>query len=397
MKLPSDVKNIVSRKFQIHHQSWLKTSALENAPSASWPVEINLNPPTEKQALVQQEGVREWITAWRAWESHHAKPGAASLAWGERNWRTLGTQNVPEKLLLHTPEAIVFWIGKTDEWNTAVTRYKTMVQQWQVLNDVMPKHYRFLANCNEADFSRLIETVKWICDNPNSNLYPRQIPVHGIDSKWLESHKGLVTELVATISGKNTADFFTVCGLKPPPQLIRIRILDSQLRSKTGGLCDISIPVEEAAGLAIEPARVYIVENIQSALAFGDLPGAVVIMGLGYAVEPLSRLPWLCGAHCIYWGDIDTHGFAILNRARKHLPNLESLLMDEATLLDHRHLWVKEEKPLSSTELPLLTAGEKNVYNSIKANTWGQNIRLEQERIYWEAAWHDISEKGIKP
>ncbi|MCL1992726.1 MAG: hypothetical protein FWG66_07250 [Spirochaetes bacterium] len=33
--------------------------------------------------------------------------------------------------------------------------------------------------------------------------------------------------------------------------------------------------------------------------------------------------------------------------------------MDEATLLNHRHLWVKEEKPHPSSELPLLTDGKK--------------------------------------
>ena len=43
---------------------------------------------------------------------------------------------------------------------------------------------------------------------------------------------------------------------------------------------------------------------------------------------------WLrrCAVH--YWGDIDTHGFAMLARARRALPQTESLLMDRDTLLD---------------------------------------------------------------
>ena len=390
MKLPNDVKNIIVRKFIRNHQKWLNASISDNNFNSFCPIDISLNPPTEKQALLQKEGVRSWVTAWRTWENSYSKYNkmlsANSLIWNERNWRSMGTQNVPEKLVIKSPEDAVFWIEKTDEWNMVVRRCKTMVQQWQVLNDVMTKYYRFLAECNETDFLRLIETIKWISNNPDSNLYPRQIPVSGIDSKWLESHKRIITELVSVIKKKDNNDFFTVCGLKPLPKLMRMRILDAQLRSKTGGLCDISIPWEEAAKLDIKPACVFIVENLQTGLAFQDLPCSLVIMGLGYGVDFLSRLPWLYHTQCIYWGDIDTHGFAILNRARKYLPNLKSILMDEATLMDNRQLWVKEEKPYVSVELPLLTNDEQKIYNSLMSNIWGQNVRLEQERICWNKA-----------
>ncbi|MCL7660007.1 DUF2220 domain-containing protein, partial [Klebsiella pneumoniae] len=56
-------------------------------------------------------------------------------------------------------------------------------------------------------------------------------------------------------------------------------------------------------------------------------------------------MDWIVGARVIYWGDLDSHGFAILNRLRSHLPEVESVLMDEATLLAHRDLWVPEPKP----------------------------------------------------
>jgi hypothetical protein len=238
--------------------------------------------------------------------------------------------------------------------------------------------------------------LKWIYANPDSNLYPRQIPVAGIDSKWLESHKKIVCELTVTIKGISNTDFFKACGLKPPPQLIRMRILDPQLRNRIGGLYDISVPCEEAANLVIKPTRVFIVENLQTGLAFQDLPGSVVIMGLGYGVDVLEKFSWLhnmprsSAPQCIYWGDIDTHGFAILNRARKYLPALESILMDEATLLSHRPLCVEEKKQHPSGELPLLTNNEQKIFSSLKGNVWGHNIRLEQERVCWETAWNVI-------
>ena len=38
----------------------------------------------------------------------------------------------------------------------------------------------------------------------------------------------------------------------------------------------------------------------------------------------------------------------------------------------------------------LLTEPEQAVYQGIKGNAWGQNIRLEQERIAWELAWQAL-------
>ena len=69
--------------------------------------------------------------------------------------------------------------------------------------------------------------------------------------------------------------------------------------------------------------------------------------------------------------------------------------MDEETLFAHRQLWVKEEKPSASIELPLLTGDEQKLYNSLKSNIWGQNIRLEQERISWDTAWKAIEHAAV--
>jgi len=45
------------------------------------------------------------------------------------------------------------------------------------------------------------------------------------------------------------------------------------------------------------------------------------------------------------------------------------------------------EKNQHLGELPLLTSDEQKVFSSLKSNVWGQNLRLEQERICWETAW----------
>jgi hypothetical protein len=87
-----------------------------------------------------------------------------------------------------------------------------------------------------------------------------------------------------------------------------------------------------------------------------------------------------------HWGDIDTHGLAILERARRALPGLRSMLMDEATLLAHRPLWGEEPEPHPDAALEALTAAERRLFEDLRGGRWGLRVRLEQERLPWDAA-----------
>jgi hypothetical protein len=48
---------------------------------------------------------------------------------------------------------------------------------------------------------------------------------------------------------------------------------------------------------------------------------------------------------------------------------------------------VEEAAQHSSAELTRLTEEEQQLYRDLKQQRWGQNVRLEQERIDWTAAW----------
>ncbi|MFW8566262.1 Wadjet anti-phage system protein JetD domain-containing protein [Orrella sp. 11846] len=383
MRLPEEVHKLLVRRFQRKHREWL----VGDAHDQQWPLEVTLGVPTEQTALKQIDGVRAWVQAWRSWQTSGQSVG--TLSWCERRWRTLGVQSLPDKLSLQNAQEVALWAGELTRWERAKSRYQTLVTRWPALERQLAKYFEVLADYDDIDFRRMVDMLDWIFSNPHSNLYPRQIPVVGADSKWLESRKSLISDLIGVLRGDlaDDRDFFSRCGLKAQPQLIRLRILDPSLRVRLGGLSDVSAPIDEVARLTIEPQNVFIVENLQTGLAFEDLPNSVVIMRLGYAVDVLGQLPWLQQARCFYWGDMDTHGFAILNRARTYLPNLQSVLMDEATLLSHQSLWVQEKDQHPASELGLLTDAEQRIYASLKTQTYGQQVRLEQERIGWDGAW----------
>ena len=112
-------------------------------------------------------------------------------------------------------------------------------------------------------------------------------------------------------------------------------------------------------------------------------PGAMVIFGGGYGIERLADIGWLKTCDIIYWGDIDTHGFAILNQLRAHLPQAKSFLMDSETLLAHRPLWGDEPTP-ELKSLQRLTTEERALFDDLRDNRLGLRVRLEQERIGFE-------------
>lgn len=379
MKLPDDVRQVLVRRFQSKHREWLVCEAGEN----QWPMEVPLSVPTEQAALRQVDGVRAWVSAWQHWQ------GVGTLSWCVRRWKALGVQRLPEKLALRGPEDVAVWIGESARWERAQSRYQTLTARWPVLAPQLSRYFDVLADYSDADFRRLAEMLEWISNHPNTDLYPRQLPVSGLDSKWLDGRKGLLTDLVAAIQEDSSSDldFYRRCGLKAPPLLVRMRVLDQALRTRVGGVGDITAPVDDLAGINLPASHVFIVENLQTGLAMSDMPGAVVFMRLGYNVDVLARLPWLARAKCTYWGDLDTHGFAILHRARSYIPELQSVLMDEDTLLRHKALWVDENEQHPAAELTLLTEAEQGLYRDLKQQRWGQNVRLEQERIDWDAAW----------
>jgi hypothetical protein len=385
--LPEGVRQIIARRYRNRRRHWLEGED-------EWPLNLGLGEPDEREAQRQPDALRAWIEAWQTLTG--TPSGTGEIVWRERHWRTLGTQRLPERLLLHNPESVALWLGEGQRWQRASVRYRHLTAQWPRLSPRLARYFDELADWEAAEIQRLTDLLAWIETNPRSHLYPRQLPIGGIDSKWLEGRTPLITDLVAALQEDAGGDlsFYERCGLRPLPHMVRLCILDERLRQRAGGLGDITARLDDLVALDLPASRIFIVENLQTGLAFGDHPGAVVFMALGYGVGALGRFPWVMRAKCTYWGDLDTHGLAILSRARLQMPHLESALMDEATLLSHRDFWVAENPQYATAELPLLTPSEQAVYGGLKQQRWGMNVRLEQERIPWAYAWDVLCGAG---
>jgi hypothetical protein len=107
---------------------------------------------------------------------------------------------------------------------------------------------------------------------------------------------------------------------------------------------DVTLDAASFARLNPDVQRIFVTENEINFLAFPPVKNSMVVFGAGYGFEMLANASWLSHRRIHYWGDIDTHGFAILDQLRSQFEHVESFLMNRETLLAFASQWDWEEK-----------------------------------------------------
>lgn len=374
MRTPDYIRQRVRTTWASQWTSWL-------GDGGTWPKPFSLDPPTQQTARVNYRGFQAWLEMWRY------VPAGSDVRRKTRNWSELGQQEIPIEISFASADDLATFLGINERvlFRTAQKRWAMLSAAWPDLAEPLRGQIEWIVRLPEEDYRRFIAVVNWFSTNPNSELYLRQLPIPGVDTKWIERHAGPIGRLLSVRTGRVGA-FHHVAGLKVDGPSRRIRLLDEDLRSRVGGIGDLTVPLSDLAKLDLPFRTAVVVENLQTMLAFEDLPGTVVIMGGGFSVTELGTLPWLSRIPLLYWGDIDTAGFEILNALRKQHPHAKSLLMDEATFHRYEDLRTADPSPSQRT-LDALTPAELQLYGQLHAIPDGTKNRLEQERIPWPEAW----------
>ncbi len=374
---PADLRTQVQRLWD--RGNLVRAAATD---TVSWPLRLNLKAPTAADLSDRFEAVRDWVRA-------VADIPQVRIEWREWNHRVQGTQRLPAAVWLDTLQDALAFIGKARQ----AQRFEAV---WQQTAAAQPPLLAWLSRrpiqaLELADrWERLLAVVAWLQTHPRPAVYLRQVNVPGVDSKFIEAHRGVLAELldltlapeVIETDATGVARFTRRFGFLDKPVRIRFRLLDPAFPSLPGceGLPDITLDAASFAALALPVERVFITENETNFLAFPEVAGALVVFGAGYGWEALGRAEWLQRCHLHYWGDIDTHGFAILDQLRGHFPGAASFLMDRETLLAHRLHWGEEPDP-ARHDLLRLMPGEAAVYDDLRFDRHQPRLRLEQERV----------------
>jgi hypothetical protein len=344
--------------------------------SAFVPVDLPIRGPTASELGARYAEVAAWA---REWASEKSPITVRTKMIGAR--RT-GANAIPDRVRIETFDDLATFLRTADQARRhaeLMDLAKTVAPQLH--SWLIAKPMRALAH--ESVFERLVACVRWLADNADRNRFLRQIDVPGVDTKFIERHRAILTELVDLVikpTDRQTRDFVLRYGFRDKPPRVRIRVLDPGASPLPSDITDVELPANELASQVFDVDRVFLVENEVTFLAFPSARRSLLIFGGGYAVSRVGQLDWLRNVSLYYWGDIDTHGFRILDLLRQRFPDARSMLMDRATLLGHEVHWDREQSPVNA-HLQHLTADEAALYRDLVEDVFGTAVRLEQERI----------------
>lgn len=353
-------------------------------PDDLFPLRIPLKRPKSSEVNENFAEISRWIKLLK--DQSKQKIGFGyELVEREMVHRQSGRNLLPTHVVIPSMRDALRLLRKEREGDKFLELARPLGAEWPVLQEWIGKYpHKVLAV--GGDWSGILAVLNWFSNHLRCGLYLRQLDIPGIDTKFIEQRKGLLTELLNIILpdeaiDHNAPSFELRYGLQVKPVQVRLRLLDREQYLQ--GISDLMVPVEQLAEFKPPVSKVFITENEINGLCFPNFKEALVIFGLGYGVEVLKSVTWLKEKEIYYWGDIDTYGFAILDQVRDFLPQAQSLLMDERILFDHRDLWCIEEKPFLG-QLTRLTADESRLLFSLQDNIWGKGVRLEQERVSFQ-------------
>ena len=287
----------------------------------------------------------------------------------------------------------------------------------QGLNEYIKTHARSIAQIG-ADFWVIVQLVDYLASLKRTpNIYVRQVSLPLMDTKFIERNYRMIDELLILClpkerelqeceslesdkqsykKSRSFSDFVKRWGFANKKEMIRWRMLDPKMSSSlyegAGSMIDSIVPIDVLAHLKLNFEHVIVCENEVCYLNLPAITNSIAIFGSGYKVGLLSELPWLKDKDIIYWGDIDTHGFNILNSFREALNysfkdshydaslKVRTMLMDMDTLNSNKHYIVQESESVS-TFLATLKGKEYLCYEALINHSMGKQVRLEQELI----------------
>lgn len=309
---------------------------------------------------------------------------AADLPWSI-DWETIetrrwGSQRWPMRVRFDSLDALAAALGATRELDGV----RRALAEARVVCPALEPWLRTRAHCipsHREDWSRLVAVCAWFDAHPNPGCFPRQVPVPGIGTKFIESRTGILREMLDVVLGDRVdtegATFAERFRLRTETATVRFRFLDNAQRVSCGWpVAEAAVPAPDFAAQTWAIPRVLVVENRDVFLCLPPTPRTLAIFGAGKAAALLPACAWLHRADLVYWGDCDESGFGILSALRSAFAHVRSMLMDEAAWARWGHLATPGKRDAAATHTHL-TDTETAVLRAVQTGP----LVLEQERI----------------
>lgn len=295
-----------------------------------FPSRLIFKTPDSKALTNEFEAVRLWI-------AEIQKLSGYRVVYKTVQHRVIGENSLPSEVWVDTTETAIALLNKNQE---VATFLKLLVHTRERAPQLLPwiGKYPLKALSLAEVWPKLLDFVLWRQKQASPSIYLRQVSLPRIDSKFIEQYRSVLAPLLDLSLSTDQIDnelsgikhFEQRYGFRSKPDRIRFRLLDSKLALLPGADNDISVSAADFRALYQQPAfsrhinRVFVTENEINFLAFPQQKNSLLIFGAGYGFEALAQADWLSRVEINYWGDIDTHGFAILNQLRCKFPDVQS-------------------------------------------------------------------------
>lgn len=376
-------------------KSWSRGDVLRSAVTGEpqFPLRLRFKKTGGQHAVDSFSEVQRWLSELNS-SSKEARGFGFTVEFSEVNHRKLGRQNLPSDIRFDTPEDLARYAGKLREMNSFLATFNTTkTRNNQVAAWMAEQPIKVVPHL--SDWDKILDVIEFLLANPKPGIYLRQMTLPGIDTKFFEAKRSILSEILTRCMPEGTYDgiitgltkngFERRYGFLYDESLVRYRILDNNILPGSA-YRDISIPLGDFAKHDIPGCHtVIIAENKVNGLAFPPVPGGIVIFGLGYGVGDIAQAAWLKNKRVLYWGDIDTHGYGILSMLRGKITHLESILMSGDDIDQYRSIAGVEPTETRRTDILInLTEDEQEAYSRLLPGGDSDGLRIEQERIPYE-------------
>lgn len=388
MKTVDQLRVAIAKRVQSH---WRDAISGEVEVDAGLPGALPWRFPVGKPSQEQLDRQLNTVRAWGQEIESFASQYGFTVERAPRMSTSKLTQVVPSAVVVPTFDAAARSARRVSEFERDRTRLKLLaplaapVVALAQLTGVVHR----IREWTDGDVAVLAAAVSWFAEHSCAGMTPREVPVSGMNSKWLTATR---QREIATLLGRDNL------GLTVGRPARRIfRYLDPDHLDAGKRQFDVAV-AGDVNRPEYTPELVIICENVDSAQQLPRREKTIVFESDGDAgVALIAQLAWVKNCpHVLYWGDMDVDGLSIVNTYRSRGLNVDTVLMDDEAYLRFAHLGVSLDRhgkqlPVPNRpDLKLLTDGETRLLDMLCARPATQPLRIEQERLPRQIAVDEI-------
>ncbi|MGB0768575.1 MAG: DUF3322 domain-containing protein, partial [Phycisphaeraceae bacterium] len=195
-------------------------------PEGLFPYTLAAGPPSGRQLSETYSDVKNWIASLEDGASRGYR-----IDYRDVNHRQLGPQRVPAKIIIEAREDCLRIIGKRKEFNVFSSLAEATLPDSPALLPVFRKRPRDII-AMAARWEQCLSVCRYFLSQPCPALYLRQLDIPGVDTKFIEQHRGILSDMLDAVlppesiapaaPGKTAKGFAQRYGLATEPPTIRL-------------------------------------------------------------------------------------------------------------------------------------------------------------------------------